>query len=58
MWAVLYHVGGVAAGRMVHATDAASLAMIGVTRPVGGLYINYSFVSNVEHAMAECLKVL
>lgn len=53
----MYHVGGVAAGWMVHGTDAASLPVIGVTRLVGGLYINYSFVSNVKHAMAECFKV-
>jgi hypothetical protein len=53
----MYQVGGVAAGRMVHCTDAASLPVIGVTRLVGGLCINYSFVS-VRHPMADCLKVL
>jgi hypothetical protein len=54
----IYQVGGVAAGWMVRGTDAASLPAITVTRLVGGLYINYSFVSNLKHAMAECFKVV
>ena len=54
----MYQAGGVAAGWMVHGTDAASLPVIRVTRLVGGLHINYSFVSDVKHAMAECLKVV
>jgi hypothetical protein len=54
----LYQVGGVTGGWMVHDTDADSLPVISVTRLVGGLSVNYSFVSNIKRAMAESFKVL
>jgi hypothetical protein len=50
-----YKMGGVAAGWMVHDTDASSHSVTVLIKLVGVHPLAYSFVSNFRHAMAERL---
>jgi hypothetical protein len=49
----MYKRGGVAAGWMVHDTDASSHSVAVLIKLVGAQPLTYSFVSNLKHAMAE-----
>jgi hypothetical protein len=51
----MYKMGGVAAGWMVHDTNASSHSVAVLIKLVGGQPLAYSFVSNLRHAMAERL---